>query len=565
MHIERLYGRPCARLGLRLSCVALLLLTFQAPTLCAQSRPEGTPTEASPGSGTRQTSSIEGTVLDAATGRPIPNLLVRLYGPGQSISPVRTDATGRFRFDQLNEQAFGVTLDRTSGYFAQDLRISLQAGKKVSGVELKAFKAAVISGRVLDARRHPVTGARVIVLGGTTPGGRYPPGIEGSATTNDLGEYRFGGLPPGNYRLMVTRAPLKIYPKPLKTDDDPSLLKPVLADVASYYPSSGSLDTAGFITLALGQVLEGADISIVREETVCIQSRIVGGEAQNGLAVIRVESESFGSAAVARGEIGGTGGFEVCGLPPGNYHLVASLADNKSETRCASESFSIASRGMRLPDMYLRPLVAISGRLSIDAEGEKHAFPGPATIYLLRPYGSSIFGERTFARVDREGSFTIPAVLPDEYWLQVNAPKGFYVKSATMAGTDVLHNRLNAAGGELDVALGQDGATVTVEVVDDNGRPIPFAIAILGRNRLQPAFAPNDLVARPTDQNGRAVFDGIAPGDYRLLAYDDLLDESAPMSAEFFQAHEPAGDAITLGPGQDESVRFKTLHLQRQN
>jgi protocatechuate 3,4-dioxygenase beta subunit len=65
-------------------------------------------------------------------------------------------------------------------------------------------RAASIAGRVTDASGEPlqdvqVTAARVNPS--VNDGGRFPDRI--AAVTNDLGEYRFGGLPAGRYRISI--------------------------------------------------------------------------------------------------------------------------------------------------------------------------------------------------------------------------------------------------------------------------------------------------------------------------------------------------------------------------
>jgi hypothetical protein len=114
------------------------------------------------------------------------------------------------------------------------------------------------------------------------------------------------------------------------------------------------------------------------------------------------------------------------------------------------------------------------------------------------------------------------------------------------------------------VVLGQDGATLSVQVADADNHPVAWAAVILGRDPWAPRFAPDDLMARPTDSNGRAVFDGIAPGDYRLLAYGDLWDDSAAMSPEFFLAHQAEGDRVKLVARESRTVQFKVLESQQR-
>jgi hypothetical protein len=168
--------------------------------------------------------------------------------------------------------------------------------------------------------------------------------------------------------------------------------------------------------------------------------------------------------------------------------------------------------------------------------------------------------EQPTAEVAEPGAFVIPAVFPDEYWLSVRAPSGFYVKSATVAGVDVLRAPLHAAGGELIVVLGQDGCTLTVQVNDADNHPIPNADVILGRDPLAPSYAPDDLLLALCDQNGLATLKGIAPGKYRLLAYAEAWIDPAGVG-DFFLANSSHGEALNLEPGQNRTLSMTAMEL----
>jgi len=84
---------------------------------------------------------------------------------------------------------------------------------------------------------------------------------------------------------------------------------------------------------------------------------------------------------------------------------------------------------------------------------------------------------------------------------------------------------------------------------------------ILARDPLPGQVAPQDIVARPTDINGRAVFDGVPPGAYRLLAYGDLWDDSLAISPDFYLAHQSAAEAVKLDSRENRTVRLKVSYV----
>jgi hypothetical protein len=93
-------------------------------------------------------------VVSAARGDPLPGITVGLFESYQP-PPVKTDAKGHFRFDGIKVRAIGVTIWAESGYTGRQLIISLENKRDVTGIELKAHKPGVVSGRVEDARGRP--------------------------------------------------------------------------------------------------------------------------------------------------------------------------------------------------------------------------------------------------------------------------------------------------------------------------------------------------------------------------------------------------------------------------
>jgi hypothetical protein len=491
---------------------------------------------------------IEGQVIDAVNGTPVPGVTVGLFGRHQP-PPATTDEKGRFRFADLEPRPHGVAVWAGSGYVARKRIVTVNPGPEATRIDVKVYKSPVVAGRVRDRRGRPVPGAMVAAVRGAGSFGRF-------AKTNDKGEYRISSRDPGTFRLKALRAPLRIRSKTLRDDDDPAERKPVVADVETYYPDSASWETAAAFTVGLGQVLEGMDITIARQETVCVESKAIDLEGKNESPLnIRVESDRQ-TMPIAQGvELPAGTGFEVCGLAQGSYRLVAGLTHESG--RYAVARFSVTERGVRLPDMHLERPVTVPGRLAIDSEGDRRPLPSPVFVGLRRPNGTIVTGEELGAQVHEEGDFAIKAALRDEYRLMIRAPAGFYVKSATMAGRDALRQTLYAGGGELIVVLGQDGARLSVSVVDEEKRAVSDAVVILGRDPLPPEPTADELTARPTLENGRAVFEGVAPGEYRVMAFGELWDDSAPINPDFFLAHRTDGERIKVGPGESRTVEIK--------
>lgn len=160
------------------SLAALALLIVLAATLHAQT-PAGQVT-------------IAGRVIAEATGQPIRRAYVIAHGPDTKTTRVTmSDGEGAFRFEGLPTDRYRVgatkrpylsaAVDATSA----DVVITLPAG-------------AVVTGAVVDHLGQPGSGLDVNISGRALPSPQ-------ASTTGPQGEYRFFGLPPGDYTITPVR------------------------------------------------------------------------------------------------------------------------------------------------------------------------------------------------------------------------------------------------------------------------------------------------------------------------------------------------------------------------
>jgi hypothetical protein len=500
--------------------------------------------------------SIEGRVVLSGTKQPLAGVDIHVYAGPTQVPPLKTDRSGRFRFERLQSGHYGLMLSPMSGYRAGAMQVVLRENQKVTGIEVKAYGGAAISGRVRDAKDRPVAGLVVSALRLHGGGPRFPPDRGMATSTNDLGDYKLTGLNPGRYALLVETRRSAVSPKDWKDDEKLTLPGPAMAEVRTYYPNARSLDVAVPIQLETGQALEGIDLTLTRLETFCVRSRVLDPDAQTMNRIrIQIASEYYlGAANLAEGELTPGGGFEACGLPPGAYSLLASPLARGQDARYASEAFTITDRSLRMPDLSLRPLIQLSGRLTIDASSS-NAKPlgGPVSIGLSASGRPGVLDQRSSVRVTTPGPFVIPAVLPAEYWLSVRSPAGFYVKSATVDGRDALREPLHAAGSELHIVLGQDGAQLSVLATGPKNEPLASAAVIAGLDPLPASYAPGDLMSALADQYGQAKLASLAPGRYRVIVFADTLVDPAN-AISLFLANRVKGEELTLGPGESRSI-----------
>jgi len=146
---------------------------------------------------------LEGTVVNSATGEPIPGALVR-----EADRAMRTLADGRFRFPGI---AAGTTnlIVMKPGYFDPENQYRPQAsstvtvGPNTSPLLIKLAPEGIIYGRISGEDGEPIESLQVQILEQRILYGEQTRSQVKSAMTDDDGQFRMAGLSPGRYFLVA--------------------------------------------------------------------------------------------------------------------------------------------------------------------------------------------------------------------------------------------------------------------------------------------------------------------------------------------------------------------------
>jgi hypothetical protein len=129
---------------------------------------------------------------------------------------VLTDHNGRFVFFDLAAGTYSLEATkpgylpgaygrRRHGGAAQSIR--LDTGERQTALRIQMWEYASISGTIVDEIGEPSVGIQVMALPRVYAGGHSrwgtALGVSLQDTTNDLGEYRIDGMPPGDYLVVV--------------------------------------------------------------------------------------------------------------------------------------------------------------------------------------------------------------------------------------------------------------------------------------------------------------------------------------------------------------------------
>jgi hypothetical protein len=348
--------------------------------------------------------------------------------------------------------------------------------------------------------------------------------------------------------------------------------------VETYFPGTTEMEQAVALKVAASQELLGVDIQLRPTRTFRVTGRVVSeaGDSVGGRNVMltllprNARSANFGSLnrTSARNP---EGNFTLQGVTPGSYTLVAEVSDRRDRFGSNAPSgmlrgrlaVDVAGRNVERLVVPVRPGVRIEGRLQAEDKAEMDLSSVRISLRSQEPMTAMGGGGRS-DRVNEDGSFTLAAVTQGAYEVMLTgAPEDAYLKAARLGNQEVLNAGLDltnaSAAGVLDLTLSTKGGRVDGAVVNAEGQPAVGAQVVLlpeaSRRQRVGLFK-----SATTDQNGVFTLRGIAPGNYSIVALENV-ERGAWMDPNFLRGNENAAKKVEIKEGSAQSFELKVLSL----
>jgi len=338
---------------------------------------------------------ILGRVIDGDSGQPLAGAVVtvpmlgRPPVPGNPPSPasrlqVLTTDSGYFVLRDLPAGPYSLTAT-LAGYVAGAYgrmrpdgparALILSRGERRTDVEIRLWRLAVISGRVVDETGEPAVGVTVRAVRRLRAGTRTRWQPAETGTTDDRGLYRLSGLTPGDYLVvlpststsvpaqavegyrqaqaqgrstellrerMESRAPsptaagIRLGADVLQLPEatgrrgllppQPQPGQPLQLYRTVFYPSASSAGEAAIVTVVSGEQRGGIDIAMQLVPTARVSGTVVGPDgpaAGIGVHVIPAGMDPFSTSVAsletATASTDEFGRFTLLGVPAGSY------------------------------------------------------------------------------------------------------------------------------------------------------------------------------------------------------------------------------------------------------
>jgi hypothetical protein len=479
---------------------------------------------------------------------------------------VFTDERGRFSLDV----PAGVTLSIVKAGYAQEVvRLTSVRGARTAGdIRIAMNRGAAIIGRVTDGIGVPVVAATVVVRLTSPATDEGAPRLF-TAATDDLGEFRVGGLPEGEFQVGARSSPIEGSGSPRALEQDTEAPAAVAFAGASVRIRPGdSVDVGQLAVQTSGVVVSGGAVGPARKlGRLAGQVRDSRGRAMK--VVVRLRS---GGLSILAATSDAQGRFRFDRVPPGSY-----LAE---VSRPGVPTIQYGQRLLGQPgtpidirenatvngiDFVLATGTAIAGAIW-DEYGEPVQGAAIRALQIQRVDGRSVAMPVPGIQMrmsDDRGGYRLFGLLPGKYLVVadidgvsvpgVQAARGGYAPSFYPGVTSALYalpvalDRGDAIG--VDFSFQSDPAAhVAGTVRDSTGAPVHGGVLMAVSQRsgsimLEPKLA-------MTSADGAFAFENVPPGDYVVQAVSQLAGYVRPA---------PAPDTPPTPPPVEFGMQYVTV------
>jgi hypothetical protein len=483
-------------------------------------------------------------VVNATTGEAIPRARVTAMGTnGQSGTA--TDNEGRWRFTGIScgqTQVIATRPGFIQGSLGQPKSgaafrpVILAADAPVHDARISLAPQAVVTGKVLDDQGDPMMNVTVVTMASRVIEGRRIFQGQGSANTNDLGEYRIAGLPAGKYIVCAQSAGFNVNALDNAGDsrvEERCYPGPVEAGAASALEIAGSTARVDFTLARVPAVKIHGTLSGAggRGVTVSLYKRLSNVSSRIGMPAIMAPD----------------GRFEIRGVTPGSYVLSADYWDS-GKRLVARVPVDVGGADLDGVNVRLEPGFSVTGTVRI--ESKKPAATDPRQINLVLKSSDPMAGGGQVTWAKGRDSFTINELTAGTYRLECLPNSHFYLKSATLGGRDISREEvpITQATGPVDVVLSDETGAVEGQVEDSGGNPVLSWVMVLPAGD-QAARQPRSLMS---GADGHFTVPNLAPGKYQVFAWDDA--QQVEYANPDWMQRNSSPVSVTVEAGQTSQV-----------
>jgi|tagenome__1003787_1003787.scaffolds.fasta_scaffold20989340_6 protocatechuate 3,4-dioxygenase beta subunit len=514
---------------------------------------------------------IAGTVVTLAGSEPLRKARVRLESQEdrtRSISAV-TDSGGHFELKALDPGGYRLHVTRV-GYVTQiygqrkpqdpGAILSLGPGQDVKDLIFKMTPAAVIAGRILDEDGEPLPSVTVGAMREAYSEGKRNLVMGANAQSDDRGEYRLFGLPPGRYFISARYGN---WERGIGESEEQTQ-QSSQGYAKMFYPGTPDRTKATPIVVKAGEEIPSVEILMPQVSVYHVRGRVYnqithrpGTDSFVVLVPKTAQREEFGDLYTIVQKRDGS--FDIPDILPGSYSLTGFWAD-QGRQYLSRTPIEVGNADVEGVTITIAPGTIVSGRVIWDGQP---ALDRDELQISVQPTDNTPFFFPG-SRVSADGAFTLMDVGDGAYYaITGGESKDCYVKDVEYAGRASLEDGFNVVRGSaasLEITISSRGARVQGAVTDDDGLPTPGVWVALVPESETRRTKHRLYKSQTTDQYGHFDLRGIAPGEYFLFSWTEAED-GAWEDPEFMKPflEKKKGASVSVQDGDTKSMNLVAI------
>jgi uncharacterized GH25 family protein len=572
-----------------------ILFSFSASCSCQETKPEAQ---------ARAIASLSGTVVQADTHLPLKNVQVTIApttpdpsdseigSPADRQITAKTDEKGRFEITGLapgpyNVQASRAGMSLKSHASQQGMLVTLEAGKSQT-LSLAMLPTGVISGQILNEDGEPMPQISVAAMRyGYTVMGRHLD-QSANASTDDKGQFRLFGLPPGSYLVMANPSENAFGGSGMivaeASSSSASSKAKAKVYTTTYYPNEISAEHATPVVLKPGEETR-ADFTLTRVPAHTVSGTVAGfatpkpkdkkdkDEPETQFSLVTAVREGSPMPA-GMAVIGKDSSFKFRSLPPGKYNLIAMHMGGDTGGMGSAEVVIDSSdvTGVVIGAESVHREITGVVRSEVDTK------PDFSKLFVVFApltdsdkdvdfnIAASFFGgSNGFAQVKSDGTFKVSLAPSAKPYSVIIATRGagledWFTSKVLVGGKDVLDSGFKPGESQaaVEIVLSNKGALVEGTVLDRDQKPFTnaevFAFPHDPKLRKRMGMAQTATA----DQQGHFKMRGVRPGEYIVFALENSQEQ--PFTTELFLKNNSAStQTVKLETGAKQQLSLQVI------
>jgi protocatechuate 3,4-dioxygenase beta subunit len=519
------------------------------------------------------TLSIRGKVLQEPGKQSIRKANVQLNGrtgPSAAQYSAITDSEGQFTIEDVQPGKYVVVVERP-GFVQSNTgsRITIISAQPSAGKNDFIFHmqpAAVITGKIVDLDGDPMPGVGVSASRTGSVAAKWNPHNSGSASTNDLGEFRISDLRAGRYKITAI-PPQGFGPSNLKESNSG---KDQSVYLTTYYP--GVLDEPQAVAVEIHPGAETRiNFGLLTGRAFHVSGTVTGVPRGGAVTQLMLLPRGGVPSGVAPQQLGEGGRFEFTNVLPGSYLarlIIVTLEGGQPRMQMFRMGKPIEVSSAHVEGLRLQPEVAgqVGGKFRLDTDQKFDWTQLNVSLFPVEEHGAEFayegaMGFPATSSVTSDGTFELKNVPGGTYQLVVGTTsdklRDYFTKSVSLGGHDVLDSGFQVLPETfLDLALSANGASIAGTVVDADGQPVTNA-TVVDVPSAEHGSRPDLYQRDTTDASGHFSLRGLNPGKYTVFAFEELQEDVR--QPEFLKSYETRGQIVRLEEGARKNVVLKLI------